>query len=68
MIALLLAYRKTWMNFPNCLKKVKGIITVNEDAVGAEFEESITLELTGKERVRYSVPVKRMLQGKARTK
>lgn len=47
---------------------VQGIITVNEDAMGTEFEESITLELVGKERVRYSVPVKRMLQGTAKPK
>ncbi|UCC45744.1 MAG: DUF1573 domain-containing protein [Candidatus Zixiibacteriota bacterium] len=45
-------------------ESIEGLITVDEDRVETGFEESITIELTGTERVRYSVPVRRMFKGK----
>jgi len=43
---------------------VEGLITVHEDRVQFGFEESFTLQFDDIEASRYTIPVRRMLQGK----
>ena len=43
-------------------KKVKGKIELFDEFVSEQFEKSITFELTGKETIRFTVPVKRVIR------
>ena len=38
---------------------IEGVVTVHEDAVETDFEQSLTFELDDDGKTRYSVPVKR---------
>lgn len=43
-------------------KTAKGKIELFDDFLSEEFEKSITIELTGKETTRFTVPVKRVIR------
>jgi len=43
-------------------KKAKGKIELLDEVISEEFEKSITIEFTGKESTRFTVPVKRVIR------
>ncbi len=43
-------------------KEAKGEIELLDEFVSEQFEKSITVELTGKETTRFTVPVKRVIR------
>ena len=43
-------------------KTVKGKIELLDDVVSKEFQKSITIEFSGKETTRFTVPVKRVIR------
>jgi len=43
-------------------KPVKGEIEVSDEFLSKEFEKSITIEFTGKETSRFTIPVKRVIR------
>ena len=53
------------LSLPNSIKpgkEAKGEIELFDEFVSEEFEKSITFELTGKETIRFMVPVKRVIR------
>ena len=41
-------------------EKITGKVTVHEDAIKGDFEESFTIELNDQAKTRYTLPVRRM--------